>query len=81
MDNLKKGDILIRLSDGSRWQFVHYPSAKRKDKYTTLDSFQGDRQLEDKNFVHASEWNKENNDWDESNHEDIPISEFKKLEL
>jgi hypothetical protein len=78
VDNLQAGDILIRISDGSKWKFLHYKTVDTIGN-TVREDYQGDSYpAEDKNLVHVRAWDNETNTWKEGDHEEFATTEFEK---
>ena len=76
--NLQSGDILIHITDGSKWKFLHYRPANT-GKNTVRADYQGDDfPSKDKNFVRVRAWDNEKNDWKEGDYEEFLTSEFTK---
>lgn len=79
MDNLQVGDILTRISDGSKWKFLHYKPIDT-GKYTVRADYKGDDYPpQDKNLVHVTGWDIEENDWKANDHEEFATSEFERF--
>jgi hypothetical protein len=80
MEDLQTGDILTRISDNTKWQFLHYGEKARDMGFsTTLANEEGTLHfLDDKTKIHVKEWDKTKNQWVADSHEEFPTEEFKK---
>jgi hypothetical protein len=78
MDDLQAGDVLTRISDGSKWKFLHYKTVD-SDMNTVRGDYQGDNfPAEDKDLVRVRAWDNQTNGWKEGDHEELATTEFEK---
>lgn len=78
MDNLQAGDDLTRISDGSRWKFLHYKPINIGMNSVRADYEGDDFPAADKSLVHVRGWDNESNEWRDGDHEEFPVTEFEK---
>lgn len=83
MEDLKAGDKLILIADGSEWKFIHYsPINSGMGNYAddgSVDDSNGPPHSQNKNFVHVKPWSDSQGlDGAESEHEEIPTDAFRR---